>query len=108
MPDVHLVSLMHELEGLAVPSKFYGIAAAGRSTVCIGDPNGEIGCILRKESCGVAVQNGDSSVSGDSFEFAFAGFGGGGPNGENARAAFERAFDKELALQSWNTILGVK
>ena len=34
--DVHLVSLNPNLEGLIVPSKFYGIAAAGRPTIFIG------------------------------------------------------------------------
>ena len=108
VPDVHLVSLMHELEGLIVPSKFYGIAAAGRSTVCIGDPNGEIGCILRKESCGVAVRNGDSRVLAIVLKTLSQDLEGVDRMGKNARAVFERAFDKELALQSWNTILGVK
>src|SRR5262245_8867122 len=40
--DVHLVSLRPELEGLIVPSKFYGICAAGRPTLFIGDGD-EIG-----------------------------------------------------------------
>lgn len=107
-PDVHLVSLLHELEGLIVPSKFYGIAAAGRSTICIGDPNGEIGCILRQESCGIAVRNGDSKVLAIVVKTLSQDSEGVDRMGKNARAVFERAFDKELALQSWNTILGVK
>jgi hypothetical protein len=40
--DVHLVSLHPNIEGLIVPSKFYGIAAAGRPTIFIGSPLGEI------------------------------------------------------------------
>jgi len=40
VPDVHLVSLQAALEGLVVPSKFYGIAAAGRPTIFVGDPSG--------------------------------------------------------------------
>src|SRR5262245_3258216 len=40
--DVHIVSLRPALEGLVVPSKFYGIAAAGRPTIFIGDKDGEI------------------------------------------------------------------
>jgi len=59
--DVHLVSLRSELEGLVVPSKFYGIAAAGRSTVFIGDPGGEIATVIDAHACGVTVPMGDSS-----------------------------------------------
>jgi colanic acid biosynthesis glycosyl transferase WcaI len=45
--DVHWLSLDPELEGLIVPSKFYGIAAAGRPIVMIGDQQGEIGRLVR-------------------------------------------------------------
>jgi colanic acid biosynthesis glycosyl transferase WcaI len=37
-----LVSLNPQLEGLIVPSKFYGIAAAWRPTIFIGGEHGEI------------------------------------------------------------------
>ncbi len=36
--DVHLTSLLPELEGLIVPSKIYRILAAGRPAIFIGDP----------------------------------------------------------------------
>jgi hypothetical protein len=36
VPDVHLISLRPSLEGLMVPSKFYGIAAAGRPVLYLG------------------------------------------------------------------------
>src|SRR4029077_17341069 len=52
VPDVHFVSLRPTLEGLIVPSKFYGIAAAGRPIIHIGDPDGEIAKILEREQCG--------------------------------------------------------
>ena len=53
--DVHLVSLRPELEGLIVPSKFYGIAAAGRPTIFIGDLDGEIARLISKYECGLTV-----------------------------------------------------
>jgi glycosyltransferase involved in cell wall biosynthesis len=46
VPDVHWVALRPELEGLILPSKVYGIAAAGRPVLMIGDPRGEIGRIV--------------------------------------------------------------
>jgi colanic acid biosynthesis glycosyl transferase WcaI len=51
--DVHLISLRPELEGLIVPSKFYGIAAASRATLYAGDPHGEIGSMVRRAERGV-------------------------------------------------------
>lgn len=57
--DVHLTSLLPALEGLIVPSKFYGILAAGRPTIVIGDTDGELARIVRREHCGEAVAVGD-------------------------------------------------
>jgi colanic acid biosynthesis glycosyl transferase WcaI len=57
--DVHWVSLLPELEGLIVPSKFYGILAAARPTVFIGNPDGELARAIRVGECGVTVAVGD-------------------------------------------------
>jgi len=38
VPDLHLVSLKPELEGLIVPSKFYSVLAAGRPVLFVGIP----------------------------------------------------------------------
>ena len=60
--DVHLVSLDPALEGLIVPSKFYGIAAAGRPTIFIGSKNGEIARLLEEVGCGFTVTPGDGEA----------------------------------------------
>jgi colanic acid biosynthesis glycosyl transferase WcaI len=53
--DVHVVSLLPALEGLIVPSKLYGILAAGRPLVFIGEPDGEIARVLRDADCGLSI-----------------------------------------------------
>jgi glycosyltransferase involved in cell wall biosynthesis len=60
VPDVHWLSLKEGLEGLIVPSKFYGMLAAGRPIIAIGDPDGEIGKLVRESECGFAISTGDS------------------------------------------------
>lgn len=57
--DVHWVSLRPELEGLIVPSKFYGILAAARPVVFIGDADGELARGIHAAQCGVTVALGD-------------------------------------------------
>jgi lipopolysaccharide/colanic/teichoic acid biosynthesis glycosyltransferase/glycosyltransferase involved in cell wall biosynthesis len=47
VPDIHLVTLRPEWEGLVVPSKLYGALAAGRPVVFIGDPEGDVARIVR-------------------------------------------------------------
>jgi colanic acid biosynthesis glycosyl transferase WcaI len=58
--DIHLVSLLPALEGLIVPSKVYGILAAGRPALFIGDTHGEVGKLVRTHECGIAVPVGAS------------------------------------------------
>ena len=42
LPDLHWLSLDPRLEGLLLPSKFYGIAAAGKPMIFIGDQDSEL------------------------------------------------------------------
>ena len=60
--DVHWVSLDPRLEGLIVPSKFYGIAAAGKPVVVIGAGNGELAQLVQRHDCGFAIAPGDSDT----------------------------------------------
>jgi glycosyltransferase involved in cell wall biosynthesis len=59
--DVHLASLIPALEGLIVPSKFYGILAAGRPVLFVGDLDGELARIIARAGCGIAVAAGDAN-----------------------------------------------
>ena len=63
--DLHLVSLNPKLEGLIVPSKFYGIAAAGRPTLFIGARDGEIARLVEEFGCGFTVAPGDGKGLAD-------------------------------------------
>jgi colanic acid biosynthesis glycosyl transferase WcaI len=56
--DVHLACLLPELEGLIVPSKVYGVFAAGRPIGFIGALDGELPCEIRGAECGFAVKCG--------------------------------------------------
>ena len=53
--DVHFVSLREGFEGLVVPSKTYGIFAAGRPVIYQGDPHGEIAYVIAEEKVGRVV-----------------------------------------------------
>jgi glycosyltransferase involved in cell wall biosynthesis len=60
--DVHFVSLLPALEGLIVPSKLYGILAAGRALIFLGDRDGEIARVIRRADCGSVVEVGDAGA----------------------------------------------
>ena len=103
--DVHLVSLNPNLEGLIVPSKFYGIAAAGRPTIFIGSRGGEIARILEENGCGFTVTPGDGEALTERI-LALAGDRDlSASMGARARMAFERQWHKERALAEWEALL---
>ncbi|MBV1929203.1 MAG: glycosyltransferase family 4 protein [Gammaproteobacteria bacterium] len=53
--DLHLVSLNPSLEGLIVPSKFYGIASIGVPMLFLGDNDGEIAQVIKSKKCGFII-----------------------------------------------------
>lgn len=106
--DVHLVSLRPELEGLVVPSKFYGIAAAGRPTLNVGDGDGEIARIVRRDNAGVTVSLGDVQGFAASILSLWTNSAQRRAMGSSARAAFEAKHDVRHAVARWQTVLGVR
>jgi glycosyltransferase involved in cell wall biosynthesis len=103
--DVHLVSLKPELEGLIVPSKFYGVAAVGRSTLFIGDPKGEIATVIARHDCGLSVAEGNSRALADAIEALATDPPRREAMGTNARRAFETHYDKQVAFDAWRKVL---
>jgi colanic acid biosynthesis glycosyl transferase WcaI len=100
-PDVHLVSLRPEFEGLIVPSKLYGVLAAGRPALFIGDSDGEASRVLRSADCGVSVAPGDgASLALNILELSRSAERRLGM-GERARAAFDARFERNIAIESW-------
>lgn len=50
--DMALVTLSEGMFGLGVPSKTYNIMAAGKAILFIGDPNSEIGLLVKEKQIG--------------------------------------------------------
>ena len=103
--DVHLVSLNPKLEGLIVPSKFYGIAAAGRPTLFIGAPDGEIARLVEEFECGFTVAPGDGKGLADRILQLAQDPQLCATLGARARAAFEKHWDKSHAVEKWEEVL---
>lgn len=105
MSDLHIVSLNPTQEGLIVPSKFYGIAAAGRPTLFIGASDGEIARLVERAGCGFTVSPGDAQTL-TSRILQLAGDGElRARMGKRARAAFDKLWDKKHALEKWVDLL---
>ncbi len=103
--DVHLVSLAPPLEGLIVPSKFYGIAAAGRPTIFIGDERGEVASILKRHRCGLTVRVGDAERLAACILELSRTPARTQEMGHQARRAFRKRWDKPLAFAAWEKVV---
>ena len=105
VPDVHLVSLRPDMEGLVFPSKLYGIMAAGRPTLFVGAENGDVAQILRNEHCGIAVNSGDVDGIVDAIRHFRNDATHRREMGDRGHALFERHYEMNAALASWCKVL---
>lgn len=103
--DLHLISLKPALEGLMVPCKFFGIAAAGRPTIYIGDVEGEIPAILNAADCGYAVPVGDADGLAQSITRLRRSPEQTKRLGYNAREIFLHRYDRHHAIDNWCVVL---
>ena len=62
-----VVSLKSGLEGFIVPSKVYGILAAGRPYIAATDPSAEPATIAREGGCGLVAAPGDPGALADAI-----------------------------------------
>ena len=105
VPDAHWLSLNPKLEGLIVPSKFYGIAAAGKPIIVIADKNGELGRLVRRYGCGFVIVPGDADalvgvlqrLSREPESVAVMGL--------RARKMLDAQFTKQQGLARWRGLL---
>jgi len=105
VPDVHWVSLRPELEGLIVPSKVYGIAAAGRPIIAITAKNGEIARLVETYRCGIVIEPGNSDELVKAISHLSSDIEGTAAMGRQARAMLEAQFTRRRAFQRWDAVI---
>ena len=105
LPDVHWLSLKTEFEGLIVPSKFYGIAAAGRPMILIGAETGELAKVIRGRTCGYAVAPSDherlAKLIGDLADSPSLR----AEMGKNARRLIDTEYSMRASIGRWRALL---
>jgi len=105
LPQVHLVSLKPELEGLIMPSKLYAVLAAGRGVFFVGDKHGEVARLVAEAECGQAF----GMDEGGALAAAIAALADGPARaramGERARQLWSSRFRRTQALEAWRSLL---
>jgi glycosyltransferase involved in cell wall biosynthesis len=105
VPDVHLVSLRAEMEGLIMPSKIYGILAAGRPTLFLGSEEGSIQRILNSFGAGAPALGTDVASAADWIVAHKRDHEKLARMGNGARHAYETEFNRTISLGLFERVL---
>ena len=101
--DVHLVGLRRGLAGAIVPSKVYGILAAGKPYLAAVEPETEPALIAEEYGCGMRVDPGDPRALADGvLAMRDEDLGAMGKQG---REALETRFDRWYAADRYDRAL---
>jgi glycosyltransferase involved in cell wall biosynthesis len=105
VPDIHWISLKPEVEGMIVPSKFYGIAAAGRPIIAITARDGEIARLVLKHNCGLVIEPGHADALAEAILRLSTDPQRLAAMGARARAVMDAHFTRRRALDHWHNVL---
>jgi glycosyltransferase involved in cell wall biosynthesis len=103
--DLHLVTLKPALEGLLMPSKLYGVLAAGRPVLHVGDLCGESAELVTAAGAGIAVASGDGAGLAEAILTLAADRARLAAMGRRARRLCEARFAAADVLGCWERCL---
>jgi colanic acid biosynthesis glycosyl transferase WcaI len=101
--DLHVVALRRGLGGYIVPSKLYGVMAAGKPFVAAIEPHTEPSLVAEEHGCGVVVEPDDPRALANAIlqarQLPL------GEMGRRGREAFERLYDRPIATAAYRQLL---
>ncbi len=103
--DAHWLSLLPGFEGLIVPSKMFGICAAGRAVVAVCDPAGEVPRILGDGDACLVVPPGDGARLAATIVALADDRARCEAIGARARAVLDQGHRRGDALAKWRDLI---
>jgi len=103
--DVHVVGLAQGLSGFVVPSRVYGILAAGRPLIASAEASSETAQLVEEIGCGVTVPPGRPPELAAAIRSAYSGELDLDAMGRRARAYAESEATREVAVQRYRSLL---
>ena len=103
--DAHWLSLRPEFEGLIVPSKVFGICAAGRAVVAVCDPAGEVPRLLGDGDACLVVPPGDGALLATTIFSLADDRARCEAIGARARAVLDQGHRRGDALAKWRDLI---
>jgi glycosyltransferase involved in cell wall biosynthesis len=102
---LHVVGLAKGLSGYVVPSRIYGVLAAGRPVIAAAEADSETAQLVAEVGCGVVVEPGDPIALAAVLRQAYDGAFDLEEMGRRARAFAETASDRSIAVGRYEDVL---
>lgn len=102
---VHVVGLARGLAGYIVPSRMWGVLAAGRPVIAAAEDESETAAAVRKTGCGVVVPPGDPLSLAEAIRAFHDGVYDLEEMGRRARAYAETETDRSIAVTRYRDVL---
>lgn len=104
LADVHLLSQLPEFTGVVVPSKLFGIMAAGRPALMVGPADCECARVIAKHNIGLTTPVGDTKALLAAIDsLRTTNFTPSA--GHRARTAFEAHYDRSVCVRQIESLL---
>jgi glycosyltransferase involved in cell wall biosynthesis len=104
--DVHVVGLAGGLAGYVVPSRLYGILAAGRPVIVAADAESETARVVAEVECGVVVPPDRPELLARAIRTAHGGELDLAEMGRRGREYVVREADRSVAFERYRSMLG--
>jgi glycosyltransferase involved in cell wall biosynthesis len=103
--DVHVVGLARGLAGYIVPSRLYGILAAGRPVIVAAEDESETAQLVREVGCGIVVPPGEPLALAEAIRACHDGAYDLVEMGRRAREYAETQADTRFAVARYRELL---
>jgi len=104
--DLHYVGLARGLAGYVVPSRVYGILAAGRPVLVSADPESETVRLVEESGCGLVLPPGRPELVAGVVRDVVEGRLSLDGMGQNGRDWVEREADRSVAFERYRRLVG--
>jgi colanic acid biosynthesis glycosyl transferase WcaI len=103
--DVHVVGLAKGLSGYVVPSRLYGILAAGRPVIAAADDESETARLVREVGCGIVLPPGRPDLLARTIREATDGAFALEEMGRLGRTYVEQEADRLVAMERYRSLV---
>ena len=103
--DIHVVGLAKGLAGYVVPSRLYGILAAGRPVLVAAEDSSETARLVREVGCGVVIPPARPDLVARTIREAADGAFDLAEMGRRGRAYVEEEADRVVAMERYRTLV---